>query len=78
MIITIDIDKSDSNGDLSSFKSNYGDNWTFARDTDNVANKYKVNYIPTMVIIDRNGIIRYHDAGELSERRLSEEIDKLL
>jgi peroxiredoxin len=78
MIITIDIDKGDSNGDLLAFKSSYGHNWTFARDTNNVANKYKVNYIPTMVLIDRKGIIRYHEAGELSERRLSENIDKLL
>jgi len=78
MIITIDIDKGDSNTDLIAFKSRYGDNWTFARDADDVANKYKVNYIPTMVLIDRNGIIRYHDAGELSEGRLSEKIDKLL
>lgn len=78
MIITIDIQRGDSRGDLLAFKSNHGVNWTFAMDTDNVANKYRVNYIPTIVIIDRNGIIRYHNAGELSERRLSEEIDKLL
>ncbi len=78
MIITIDIESSNSNGDLMVFKSQYGDNWTFARDTDGVANKYRVSYIPTMVIIDRNGIIRYHGAGELSEYRLSQEIDKLI
>lgn len=78
MIITIDIESSDSNGDLMAFKSQHGDNWTFARDIDGVANKYKVSYIPTMVIIDRDGIIRYHGAGELSEHRLSQEIDKLI
>jgi peroxiredoxin len=78
MIITIDIESSDSNGDLMVFKSQHGDNWTFARDTDGVANKYRVSYIPTMVIIDRNGIIRYWGAGELSEHRLSQEIDELI
>lgn len=78
MIITIDIESSDSNGDLMVFKSQHGDNWTFARDIDGVANKYKVSYIPTMVIIDRNGIIRYWGAGELSEHRLSQEIDELI
>ena len=78
MIITIDIEKSDSNSDLKAFKSHYGGNWTFAMDTDDVANKYKVSYIPTMVVIDRNGIIRYWGVGELSEQRLSQEIDKLI
>ena len=78
MIITIDIEKSDSNTELMTFKSEHGDNWTFARDTDDIANKYKVRYIPTIVIIDRDGIIRYWGAGELSEQRMSEEIDKLI
>lgn len=78
MIITIDIDRSDSNSDLVAFRSDYGENWTFARDTDDVENKYRVSYIPTIVIIDRNGIIRYWGAGELSEQKLSEEIDKLI
>ncbi|MEE9151074.1 MAG: hypothetical protein V3U20_04480, partial [Thermoplasmata archaeon] len=72
------IDRSDSKGDLTSFKSQYGGNWTFAMDTDDVANKYKVSYIPTMVVIDRNGIIRYWGVGELSEQRLSQEIDELI
>lgn len=78
IIITIDIESGDSIGDLMNFKSQHGENWTFARDTDGVANKYRVSYTPTMVVIDRNGIIRYHGAGELSEHRLSQEIDKLI
>jgi peroxiredoxin len=78
IIITISVQKGDSNSDLMDFKSKYGDNWTFARDTDNVANKYNVNYTPTTVIIDKKGIIRYYDSGESSVQKLVEEIEKLL
>ena len=78
MIITISIDSRDKNSDLRDFKRDHGDNWIFARDTDDVANKYKVRYTPTTVIIDREGIIRYLEYGELSEQKLSKEIDKLI
>ena len=77
-IVTISIDTSDSAGALDTFRSQHGDNWTFARDTDGVANKYKVSYIPTIVIIDKEGIIRYWGAGEISAPRLSQEIEKWL
>ena len=78
MIVTISIDSRDKNSDLRDFKRDHGDDWIFARDTDDVANKYKVRYTPTTVIIDREGIIRYLDYGELSEQKLSKEIDKLI
>lgn len=78
IIASISVDRSDSNSDLREFKSQYGDNWTFARDTDDVANKYKVKYTPTTVIIDKDGIIRYYGTGELSVQKLVEEIDKLI
>jgi peroxiredoxin len=78
LIVSISIDRSDSNSDLRVFKSQYGDNWTFARDTDDVANKYKVKYTPTTVIIDKDGIIRYYATGEQSVAKLSQEIDKYL
>jgi thiol-disulfide isomerase/thioredoxin len=75
MIVTIDVQNSD---DLAKFKSDHNANWTFAKDTDDVANKYKVGYIPTLVIIDKDGIIRYYETGEQSEEKLSQEIDKLI
>jgi peroxiredoxin len=78
VLVTIDVEKSDSNSDLRAFKSEYGDNWTFARDTADVANKYNVNYTPTTVLIDKEGIIRYYGSGELTEQKLVEEIEKLL
>jgi peroxiredoxin len=78
MIVTIDLDRSDSNSVLRDFKTEHNGNWTFARDTADVANKYKVNYTPTTVIIDKDGIIRYYGIGENSLQKLVEEIDKLI
>ena len=78
MIVTIDLDRSDSNSDLREFKEEHGDNWTFARDTADVANKYEVNYTPTTVIIDKEGIIRFYGIGENYEQRLVEKIEKLI
>ena len=49
-----------------------------ARDTDDVADKYKVRYIPTIVIIDKDGNIRYYETGIQSEEKLSEEVDILI
>jgi peroxiredoxin len=78
LIVSIDIDRGDTNSDLQAFKTEYGDNWTFARDTDDVANKYKVKYTPTTVIVDKDGIIRYYATGEQSVVKLTQEIEKLL
>ncbi|UCE36328.1 MAG: TlpA family protein disulfide reductase [Thermoplasmata archaeon] len=78
VIMTISIDNSDSNEDLSTFREKYGDNWTFARDTDDVENKYNVRYTPTIVIIDREGIIRHYHEGETSFQTLSKEVERLI
>jgi peroxiredoxin len=78
VLVTISIDGKDSIDELNTFRTQYGDNWTFARDTDGVKNKYKVRVIPTIVIIDKEGIIRFWEKGEISASRLSSEIDKWL
>jgi len=77
-IVTISIDSKDSKDAIDNFRTKHGANWTFVTDTDGVANKYKVSYIPTIVVIDKEGVIRYWGAGEISAPRLSSEIDKWL
>jgi peroxiredoxin len=78
IIVTISVDSGDSNSELREYQSKYGDNWTFARDTDGVANKYNIRYTPTTVIIDREGIIRYFHEGETSFQTLSNDIERLI
>ncbi len=78
IIVTISVDGDDSNSELLEYQSKYGDNWSFARDTDGVANKYNIRYTPTTVIIDREGIIRFYHEGETSFQTLSNDIEKLI
>jgi peroxiredoxin len=78
IMVSVSVDSGDSNSELREYQSEYGDNWTFARDTDGVSNKYNIRYTPTTVIIDRDGIIRYYHEGVSSFQTLSKEIDKVL
>jgi peroxiredoxin len=78
VLMSIDIDPKETNEQLREFKEEYGDDWIFARDTDNVGTKYNVNYIPKVVIIDQDGRIAYEYTGVTSTSKLSSEIDKLL
>lgn len=78
IIISIGIDSDESNEELQAFKEDYGDDWIFARDTDNVGGKYNADAIPTIVIIDKNGRVAFEQVGVTSSSLLIEEIDKLL
>ena len=69
-IISIDIDTSETvekiEGYISDFAEYYGIqlNWIFARDSDNIAEKYlKDGKIPTLTIFDQVGRLCYHEVG---------------
>jgi peroxiredoxin len=78
IIMSIDIDTNENNAQIRKFKVDYGDDWIFARDIDEVGSKYGVNFIPKMVIIDREGNIAFENVGVTSSSTLSIEIDRLL
>ena len=78
LIMSIDLDTTETNEELRRFKDDYGDDWIFARDTDGVGDKYNVDSIPTIVIIDKNGEIAYQNVGLTSSSDLLNEIYKLL
>jgi peroxiredoxin len=78
VIMSIDIDPKETTEQLREFKDEYGDDWIFARDTDDIGTKYNVNYIPKMVVIDKEGKISYENTGVTSFSKLSSEIEKLL
>jgi cytochrome c-type biogenesis protein len=64
---------------LQEFKSRYGADWTFARDTDRVWQQYQdlgQPFIPTLVIINPQGKITFRDIGEVPFEELSEQMDK--
>jgi len=80
VIITIDILDTDTEQDLRNFKDQYGDDWIYALDTDNVKTKYGVSPVPMIVIVDKEGNIAFEKVGydESDYETLSSEIDELL
>lgn len=56
VIISISLG-TDTNAVLREYKSMTGANWTFARDTEDLAISYTVSHLPTIVVIDTNGYI---------------------
>jgi cytochrome c-type biogenesis protein len=76
VIISISIDKSEGNEQLIKYKSDYGTDWTYASDTDNIIEKYQVSEIPKLVLIDEQGYITYIGNGFVPEDVLSEKIEK--
>ncbi|MBS7640487.1 MAG: TlpA disulfide reductase family protein [Candidatus Bathyarchaeia archaeon] len=80
ILISISIDPNhDSEGILKEFLNEYPyANWIWARDTANLRGVYGVTAIPTLVIIDREGYIRFRHVGLTPSSTLIQEIDKIL
>ena len=78
VIVSVDIEKSETSDDVINTFGDYVDKWTFVMDNfeENVGNKYKVEGIPKLVIIDRKGNIYYSESGLASKEKLIEEINK--
>jgi thiol-disulfide isomerase/thioredoxin len=69
---------SDSEIELSQFKKDYDMDWLVARDTVGVFNKYGVQAIPTIIILDQTGNIHYQHVGLAEASLLSSKINELL
>jgi len=54
---------SDSEIELRQFKKDYNMDWLVARDTVGVFNKYGIQAIPTIIILDQTGNIHYQHVG---------------
>lgn len=78
VIMTIDVDKSETAEQLREFKEEFHGTWIFAMDSDGIDVKYGVKGYPTLVIIDKNGGIAYKNVGLVGTETLSEVIDGLL
>lgn len=77
VIISIDVDPTESDDAIKQFRSTYGDNWVFASGS-GVGTTYVAIYIPTLYLIDKQGAIAYKGVGVTSSSTLSTEINKLL
>lgn len=78
VLVSISIDAtSDSENVLKQFKKEHNLTWLVARDTGGVGQAYRVNVIPTLVIVDGEGRIRFRHEGLIDDGALSREIDKI-
>ena len=78
VILSIDVDKSETQSQVRAFRSDYGASWGFCTDTDSVGAKYGAQYIPTLAIIDRAGNLSHRGSGVEQASDLIARIDPLL
>ena len=79
VVVSISTDpRSDTVEKLKQFASDNNMTWIVARDTTGVTKNYGVTSIPTLFIIDQEGIVRYVHFGVTPTSTLSSEIDSLL
>ena len=63
---------------LKSYRENHGIVWAIVRDVDSsVSDKYGISVVPTLVFVDKEGVIRDKHQGVFREPRLSERIDEI-
>lgn len=78
-IVSVSVDPAyDTVERLQQFRVGHEVSWTIVRDTASVSNEYNIEYIPTLVIVDQRGRIRYRHVGLTPASELSSEIDTLL
>ncbi len=78
VIISIDVDTSETTQQIRTFRDENNANWAFASDTDKVGTKYNAASIPTLAIIDQDGDLVWRHAGVASFGQLRGLIDPLL
>lgn len=79
VMISISFDPStDTDERLISLSRNVSASWTFAKDTAGISDKYEIMIGPTIILIDKAGIIRNVHEGLTKSKVLMPEIDQLL
>ena len=64
--------------ELQSFASSFDVRWRMATDTDGTVTKYQIKAIPTIIILDQNGGIRFRHEGVSYAPALVEQIKTIL
>lgn len=78
-IISIGVDNSESAEQLNNnVKEAHDCDWRFAAGGAGVGNNYDIEAIPTIYIIDKQGVISYENTGLTDYSTLSYELDKLV
>jgi peroxiredoxin len=76
--LAIDIDDSESLALVGSYRDSKGIPWPVAYGAGDVGSDYNVDAIPTVVVMDGEGIIRFYHTGVVDADNLRETIQDLL
>ena len=79
LVVSVDVEKSDTAQTVRDVFGDYVNKWTFVLDNqdENVGYKYQISVIPKIVIIDENGNIYNQWSGLTSKESLVEAINNL-
>ncbi|UJG42452.1 MAG: sulfite exporter TauE/SafE family protein [Candidatus Heimdallarchaeum endolithica] len=69
-IITLEIDSFTTKEELENYKQEYNISWYVAFASDSMVDDYNVISLPTFVIINKEGMITFHDTGFVDEDTL--------
>ena len=79
VMLSVDVDPSDTVSQLENFKATYNGTWEFAFDTDNLQEKFGVLQIPKTIIIDKEGFITFSETGlQAGGNKLKETIEETI
>ena len=79
VMITIDLDASESVNDLKAYKDGYGAGWRFALDTANAGGTYGATAtVGFKVYIDKSGVIVATDGGVASFDKMKPNLDRIV
>lgn len=74
-ILSMGIDPSESEEDLKDFKTNFEAEWKFTQSPEQ-GTEYGISAIPTLLIIDKEGIIRFRESGLTRSSKISSVIEE--
>ena len=77
-IISVSVGTQDTVQLLKEYRAKHEITWRIARDTDNVGIKYVKRYIPTIVVIDDEGFVRFRRESFVDAEQLYDVIEPLL
>ncbi len=77
VIVSIDVDPKESSLALVDYKNMHGADWMFAFSPE-YGVKYKVRAIPTILVIDGKGVIRFRHEGVVKLNRFKEVLSSLV
>jgi thiol-disulfide isomerase/thioredoxin len=77
-IISIDHNPDDTDQRVQAVIDEYNATWSFAIDSDNIQSRYDIWEEPVVYLLDRGGVIRWHNLGLIDSSVIAGEVEKLI